>query len=39
MKLGNDELANKINKILEGLTPEKRKEIMEQAIKNQPLNN
>ena len=39
MKLGNDELANKINKILEGLTPEKRKEMMEQAIKNQPLNN
>lgn len=37
MKLGNDELAEKINKILDGLTTEQKQKIMEDAIKNQPL--
>ena len=37
MKLGNDELAEKINKILDGLTVEQKQKIMEEAIKNQPL--
>ena len=37
MKQGNEELAEKINKILEGITPEQKQEIMETAIKNQPL--
>ena len=37
MKLGNDELAEKINKILDGITPEQRLKIMEEAVKNQPL--
>ncbi len=37
MKQGNEELAEKINKILEGITPEQRQKIMEEAIKNQPL--
>lgn len=37
MKLGNDELAEKINKILDGITPEQKLKIMEEAVKNQPL--
>ncbi len=37
MKLGNDELAEKINGILDGITPEQKQKIMEDAIKNQPL--
>ena len=37
MKLGNDELAEKINSILDGITPEQKQKIMEDAIKNQPL--
>lgn len=37
MKLGNDELLNNVNKILGEITMEKRQEIMENAIKNQPL--
>lgn len=37
MKLGNEELLSKVNEILKGITPEKRQEIMENAIKNQPL--
>lgn len=36
LKLGNTELAEQINKVLEeDLTPENRKKIMEKAIKNQ----
>lgn len=37
MKQGNEELAEKINKILDGITPEQKQKIMEDAIKNQPL--
>lgn len=37
MKLGNRELEEQVNKVLEEeLTPEKRKKIMEKAIKTQP---
>ena len=31
------ELVSKINEILKGITPEQRKQIMENAVKNQPL--
>lgn len=37
MKLGQDELLEKVNNILKEITLEKRQEIMENAIKNQPL--
>ncbi len=37
MKQGNEELAEKINKILDGITSEQKQKIMEEAIKNQPL--
>lgn len=37
MKQGNEDLKEKVNKILESLTSEKRNEIMETAVKNQPL--
>ena len=36
IKKGNTELTDKINKILAGISEEKRKEIMDTAIKNQP---
>ncbi len=36
VKKGNEELVNKINKILAGISSEERKQIMETAIKNQP---
>ena len=36
IKKGNTELTDKINKILSGISEEKRKEIMDTAIKNQP---
>ena len=36
-KKGSPELVSKINEILKGITPEQRKQIMENAVKNQPL--
>ena len=36
---GNTELVDKINKILDGITPEQRQKIMDDAVKNQPLEN
>ncbi len=36
VKKGNEELVGKIDKILEEITPEQRKGIMDSAIKNQP---
>ncbi|HBQ86395.1 MAG TPA: ABC transporter substrate-binding protein, partial [Syntrophomonas sp.] len=36
IKKGNTELANSINKILAGVSEEKRKDLMDAAIKNQP---
>lgn len=37
MKQGNDQLLEQINKILDGITPEQKQKLMEDAIKNQPL--
>ena len=36
-KKGSPELVSKINEILKGISPEQRKQIMEDAVKNQPL--
>ena len=37
VKKNSPELVSKINEILKGITPEQRKQIMENAVKNQPL--
>ena len=37
VKKNSPELVSKINEILKGISPEQRKQIMEDAVKNQPL--
>ena len=37
VKKNSPELVSKINEILKGISPEQRKQIMEEAVKNQPL--
>ena len=37
VKKNSTELVSKINEILKGISPEQRKQIMEDAVKNQPL--
>ena len=37
VKKNSPELVSKINEILKGISPEQRKQIMENAVKNQPL--
>ena len=39
LKKGNTDLKDQIDKILAGITEEERQKIMEDAIKNQPLEN